>query len=146
MGRDFYNRNMFYGADSRTLRAAVILRKNMTLAELILWKKLKDRKIFDTKFRRQHPVDIFIVDFYCHEYKLVIEIDGEIHNNKEKIEYDLARTNEIKKFGLKVIRFTNDQIIFNMGNVIIQIQKVITDLAPLSGGMGGIKKRVGGPI
>ena len=83
MKTDYYNRNMFYGADAVTLRAAGILRKNMTLAELILWKKLKDKKIFKSKFRRQHPIDIFIVDFYCHEYKLVIEIDGEIHNNEE---------------------------------------------------------------
>ncbi len=121
---------MFYGADARTLRAAVKLRKNMTLAELILWKKLKDRKIVSTKFRRQHPIDIFIVDFYCHEYKLVIEIDGEIHNNKEIIEYDLARTNKIKKFGIRVVRFTNYQIIFKMSEVIIRIKEVLAELAP----------------
>ena len=131
MGTDFYNRNMFYGANARTLRTAGILRKNMTLAELILWKKLKDRKIFNTKFRRQHPVDMFIVDFYCHEFKLVIEIDGEIHKNEVINQYDLARTNEIKKFGIKVIRFTNDQIIFNMDRVIYRIKEVITELTPL---------------
>jgi very-short-patch-repair endonuclease len=131
MKTDFYNRNMFYGADSITLRAAAILRKNMTLAELILWKKLKDRKIFNTKFRRQHPVDIFIVDFYCHEYKLAIEIDGEIHKDEEINKYDLGRTYELKKFGIKVIRFTNDQIVFNIDQVITRIHGVITELAPL---------------
>ena len=87
MKTDFYNRNMFYGANAGTLRAAGILRRNMTKAELVLWDKLKDKKIFKSKFRRQHPVDIFIVDFYCHEYKLVIEIDGEIHNDVENKEY-----------------------------------------------------------
>jgi very-short-patch-repair endonuclease len=68
-------KSMFYGADSKTFEAATILRKNMTLPELILWKKLRDKSLFKVKFRRQHPIDIFIVDFYCHKYKLVIEID-----------------------------------------------------------------------
>jgi very-short-patch-repair endonuclease len=131
MKTDFYNRNMFYGADSKTLRAAAMLRKNMTLAELILWKKLKNRKIFNTKFRRQHPVDIFIVDFYCHEYKLAIEIDGEIHSNEEKHDYDLGRSAVLNKLGIKVIRFTNDQIVFNIDQVITRIKEVITELVPL---------------
>jgi very-short-patch-repair endonuclease len=131
MKTDFYNRNMFYGADAITLRAAGILRKNMTLAELILWKKLKDKKIFKSKFRRQHPVDIFIVDFYCHEYKLAIEIDGEIHNNEETKEYDLGRTAELKNYGISVLRFTNDQVIYNLDYVVTRILEVLTKLTPL---------------
>ena len=125
------NRNMFYGANQSLFETAKGLRKNMTLAELILWKKLKDRKLFKVKFRRQHPIDIFIADFYCHEYKLVIEIDGEIHLENEKKEYDLGRTTEMEKFGIRIIRFTNDQILFNMDNVINEIYKAITELAPL---------------
>jgi very-short-patch-repair endonuclease len=131
MKTDFYNRNMFYGADAVTLRAAGILRKNMTLAELILWKKLKDKKIFKSKFRRQHPVDIFIVDFYCHEYKLAIEIDGEIHNKEETKEYDLGRTAELEKHDIRVLRFTNDQVIFNLDYVVTRILEVLTGLTPL---------------
>jgi very-short-patch-repair endonuclease len=103
----------------------------MTLAEKILWKKLKDRKIFNVKFRKQHPVWIFIVDFYCHEYKLVIEIDGDIHEDIEVVDYDLGRTAELNKFGLKVIRFTNDQILFNMDFVMSEIHKTITEFTPL---------------
>jgi very-short-patch-repair endonuclease len=122
---------MFYGAEPKTLRAAAIPRKNMTLAEKILWKKLKDRKIFNVKFRKQHPVWIFIVDFYCHEYKLVIEIDGDIHEDIEVVDYDLGRTAELNKFGLKVIRFTNDQILFNMDFVMSEIHKTITEFTPL---------------
>ena len=122
---------MFYGANAITLRAASILRKNMTLAELILWKKLKDKKIFKSKFRRQHPVDIFIVDFYCHEYRLVIEIDGEIHNNEETKEYDLGRTAELKKYGISVLRFTNDEVIYNLDYVVTRILEVLTKLTPL---------------
>jgi len=131
MNTDFYNRNMFYGADSGTLRAAAILRKNMTLSERILWKKLRNKKIFKTKFRRQHPVDIFIVDFYCHEYKLVIEIDGEVHNNDESREYDLNRTAELEKFGIRVIRFTNDQVLYKLEWVTFRIFEVISELTPL---------------
>jgi very-short-patch-repair endonuclease len=123
--------NMFFGADSMTLRAAAILRKNMTLAELILWKKLKDRTIFNTKFRKQHPVSIFIVDFYCHEYKLVIEVDGDVHNVEELAEYDWGRTGELNKFGIKVIRFTNGQIIYNIDLVVAKIHQTITELTPL---------------
>ena len=130
MKTDFYNRNMFYGADAMTLRAAGMLRRNMTKAELILWKKLKDKSIFKSKFRRQHPIDIFIVDFYCHEYKLVIEIDGEVHNN-ENIEYDLGRTAELNKFGIKVLRFTNEEVIYNLDEVTFRILNLLTKLTPL---------------
>jgi len=122
---------MFYGADSRAFEAAKMLRKNMTLAELILWKKLRDRTIFKTKFRRQHPINFFIADFYAHEYKLVIEIDGEIHNNQEIIEYDSGRTAELEKLGIKVLRFSNDQVIYKMDSVINRILIVISELPPL---------------
>jgi very-short-patch-repair endonuclease len=131
MKTDFYNRDMFYGASATTLRAAGILRRNMTLAELILWKKLKDKRIFSVKFRRQHPINLFIVDFYCHELKLVIEIDGEIHNNEESKEYDINRTAELNKYGIKVVRFSNDQVINNTDMIIDKIKLVITELTPL---------------
>ncbi len=131
MKTDFYSRDMFYGADATTLRAAGMLRKNMTLAEIILWKKLKDRRIFKVKFRRQHPINFFIVDFYCHEYKLVIETDGDIHNDIEKAEYDIGRTAELERYGIKVIRFTNEQVIHNLDLVIIEISNVISELTPL---------------
>jgi very-short-patch-repair endonuclease len=131
MKTDLSRINMFYGADSKTLRTAAILRRSMTLAELILWEKLKNKNIFKTKFRRQHPVDIFIVDFYCNEHKLVTEVDGEIHNNKELKEYDSGRTAELNKFGLRVIRFTNDQVLYNIDSVISKIQEVITEQTPL---------------
>jgi very-short-patch-repair endonuclease len=124
-------RNMFYGAEQNIFEQASMLRKNMTLAELILWKKLKDRKVFRVKFRRQHPIDIFIVDFYCHELKLVIEIDGEIHSEYETKEYDLGRTAELEKYGIIVLRFSNDQVIYHIDYVINKIQIRIRELAPL---------------
>ena len=123
--------SMYYGADSKTLRAARILRRSMTKAEAVLWEKLKDRKLFNTKFRRQHPINIFIVDYYCHEYKLVIEVDGDIHNDENAIQYDLGRTEVLNNFGLKVIRFTNDQIRYSLDSVIEKIQSEITERTPL---------------
>jgi very-short-patch-repair endonuclease len=123
--------SMYYGADSNTLRAAHILRWSMTKAEAILWKRLKDRKLFQTKFRRQHAINIFIVDFYCHEYRLVIEVDGDIHNDEIANQYDLGRTEVLNNFGLKVIRFTNDQILYSLDSVIEKIHKEITERPPL---------------
>lgn len=122
---------MFYGANSETFAAAHILRRNMTRTELVLWKKLKNRELFNFKFRRQHPIDIFIVDFYNHELKLVIEIDGEIHDEKEAIEYDINRTYELERYGLRVLRFTNYEVLFHIDSVIHKIQTTITELGPL---------------
>jgi len=103
----------------------------MTKAEAVLWKTLKDRKLFHTKFRRQHPINIFIVDFYCHEFKLVIEADGDIHNDEIALEYGLGRTEILNEFGLKVIRFTNDQILYSLDSVIEKIQGEISERTPL---------------
>ena len=124
---------MFYGANSKTFAAAAALRKNMTRAELIQWKKLKNRELFNVKFRRQHPIYIFIVDFYNHELKLVIEIDGEIHDDKAAIEYDLNRTSELERYGLRILRFPNHDVLFQIDSVIYKIQTTITELGPLQG-------------
>jgi very-short-patch-repair endonuclease len=125
------NRNMFYGASSETFAAAHQLRRNMTRAEIILWQKLKDKKLFGIKFRRQHPINIFIVDFYNHAFKLVIEIDGEIHNEKDKIEYDINRTSELERYGLRILCFTNSEVIFHIDSVLLKIQMMVTELGPL---------------
>jgi very-short-patch-repair endonuclease len=127
---------MFYGASVRTFEAARILRRNMTLAEKIIWRKLRNKNLLDARFRRQHPINIFIVDFYCHKLKLVIEIDGEIHFDKKAKKYDSGRTGELEKMGLRVIRFTNDQVLYKLDSVISEIFEVITELAPLQGGRG----------
>ena len=127
----FFKISMFYGANATTIRTAAMLRKNMTLPEILLWKKLKDKKIFNTKFRKQHPISMFIVDFYCHEHKLVIEVDGEIHNNEESNDYDSNRTAELNKFGIRVIRFTNDEVTYNINYVITIIQRAINKFTPL---------------
>ncbi|MFD2516913.1 endonuclease domain-containing protein [Salinimicrobium flavum] len=91
--------NMFYGASPYIHQRAKELRKTETRAEKILWSFLSNNKL-EVKFRRQHPVSQFIVDFYCHKIKLVIEVDGEIHLKKEKRDKDQMRTEHLQNFNL----------------------------------------------
>jgi very-short-patch-repair endonuclease len=116
---------MYYGANQITFEKAKELRKNMTETEKILWQYLRKDKINGLRFRRQHPIDIFIADFYCHKAKLVIEIDGYIHNHQK--EYDIGRTEELKKYGLKVIRFTNEEVLKNIEKVVEKIDAEISE-------------------
>ena len=97
-------------------------RKNPTPAEDLLWRNLKDRKLANKKFRRQHPIDKFIADFYCHECKLIIEIDGEYHNDSEQQEYDMGRVYELSELEVKVIRFTNEEVLKEMEVVLAKIK------------------------
>jgi imidazole glycerol-phosphate synthase subunit HisF len=129
-------RAMFYGASQNTFEKARILRNNMTEAETIMWDMLKNRNIFKAKFRRQHPIAIFIVDFYCHEYKLAIEIDGEIHLKNEVKEYDDGRSYDIEKFGIKILRFTNNDVFTDLEKIIKEILKTIAVFEPPLGGRG----------
>ena len=116
--------NLFYGAKPDIFEKAGELRKNMTIYEGVLWDVLRRKDLEGYRFRRQHPVDRFILDFYCHEVKLAIEIDGEIHKYQEK-EYDEGRTAEIERFGIKVIRFSNEEVRDDLNNVIEKIKKAL---------------------
>jgi very-short-patch-repair endonuclease len=124
-------RNMFFGASRNTFEKAHELRNNMTDAEKVIWKELKNRRVFKTKFRRQHPIDIFIVDFYCHEFKLAIEIDGEIHLDKEIAEYDDGRTHDLEELGIKILRFTNNQVFNDINYVLKEISDTLNFSNPL---------------
>ena len=87
--------DIHFGAKPDILDKARELRQRETKAEKVLWYNIRDRKINGLKFRRQHALDIFIADFYCHEIKLVVEIDGSIHDLKENQEYDIGRSEEL---------------------------------------------------
>ena len=100
-------REMFYGANPDLFAKAKALRENMTHAEKILWSCLKENQL-GVRFKPQLPMDIFIADFYCHKIKLVIEMDGESHAHQ--IEYDNARSEELKNNGIKIIRFSNAEV------------------------------------
>ena len=90
---------------------ARVMRKNPTPAERILWRRLRRKQIGGFHFRRQHPISRFIVDFYCAAARLVIEIDGSIHDAAEQREYDAARQAHLEEIGLRVLRFSNAQVI-----------------------------------
>ena len=116
-------KSMYYGAKPFTIAAAKILRDNMTTCEKLLWERVKQKQICGLRFRRQHPIDFFIADFYCHEAKLVIELDGEIHNQQR--EYDDGRSAEMEKYSIKVIMFNNSEIENNIEEVIKKIENEI---------------------
>ncbi len=104
------------------------LRAQQTPAEEILWEVLRDRRLYGFKFRRQHPIGRYIADFCCPEAGLVIEIDGKIHDLPRRKDYDQIREEEIKARNLRVIRFSNDEIV----NDLEQVLQTITAFLPPS--------------
>jgi len=104
------------------------LRRNMTKAEVMLWLELKEKKLCGHKFRRQHSIGIYLVDFYCPKLKLVIEIDDLTHSSKDEIEYDSERQIMIENLGISFLRFKNDEIYQNILNVIDRIKVKIVEL------------------
>lgn len=117
-----YQKNLNYGASQDIIEKAKNLRKRMTESEKLLWSKLRNKQVDGFKFRRQHPIWIFIADFYCHEAKLVVELDGGIHQRVDVIEYDANRTAEIERFEIKVIRYTNEKVLQNLNQVLDEIK------------------------
>jgi len=109
------------------------LRNNATPQEVLLWSRLKSSQL-KFKFRRQHSIGGYIVDFYCPQRRLVIEIDGSQHFGKESIEYDAIRTKYFEGLDIKVIRFNNDEINNNMNRV---LQKILSELNFVSPPCGG---------
>ena len=92
--------------------------------ELILWEKLKGKQMLGLRFRAQHPIDIFIADFYCHPIKLAIEVDGGMHKTKGQREYDIGRTAELNYWEIEVIRVTNKEIKEDINKVIKRIDRI----------------------
>ena len=100
------------------------LRKNSTLSEVLLWNKLKNHQFFNLDFDRQKIIGNYIVDFYCPALKLIIEIDGNSHDNK--LDYDLERDKYFGELGLQVIHFTDNDVKNNIGVVLEYIGGFIT--------------------
>ncbi|MFM2061495.1 MAG: hypothetical protein RLZZ507_1165 [Cyanobacteriota bacterium] len=101
--------------NQKLVERAKELRKNMTPAEKKLWNEYL--KNFKFRVFRQRPIDNFIVDFYCPSLKLVIEVDGDSHFTPEGQEYDLERTNILQGYGLRIVRFTNNEVLNNFESV-----------------------------
>jgi very-short-patch-repair endonuclease len=119
-GREAYP--FYFGASATTLKIAADLRKSMTKAEKVLWEKLRDKKCCNFKFRRQHPIGDFVVDFFCYDSMLVIELDGEAHNEKYQEERDQERTKILNEFGITVLRFRNEEVFKNIKAVLEKIK------------------------
>ena len=98
------------------------LRENLTPAEAFLWKNLQKRQLKGRKFRRQHSIENFIVDFYCPEEKLIIELDGEIHKNATAEEKDWSRDKRLEELGFKVLRFENKMVFDFLPSVLKEIE------------------------
>ena len=96
------------------------LRKQRILSEALLWNKLKGKKMLGYQFARQKPIGPYIVDFYCSELRLVIEIDGESH--RERFEEDTQRQNDLEAMELEVLRFTDRKVKQDMSNVLRSIE------------------------
>jgi type I restriction enzyme R subunit len=109
------------------------LRKNQTKAEEIFWEILRNRQFLNLKFRRQHQIGDYIVDFYCPELKLVIEIDGEIHNTEEQSKKDSKREAYLKSLGNNILRFSNQRIFEDLDGV---LQDIAQYTSPTGRGYG----------
>lgn len=140
---DYYS-NLFKDASPTIFENAHRLRLvDKTEAEQKLWQQLRNRKIENCKFRRQHPLGNFIADFYCHEKELVVEVDGGYHSEKEQREHDALRTEAIKEFGILVIRFTNEEVLNNIESVTEKISKKLTSTpSPQGEGKGEVGFKV----
>jgi len=119
--------NMYYGAGNLIFQRAEELRNNMTAAEALLWKQIHINE-WKLKFRRQHPIANYVVDFYCHALKLVIELDGGIHEVEDVKKYDEYREAHLKELGLTVLRFKNEQLFKQNKLVLETIAKTIKEL------------------
>ena len=119
---------MYFGATPDVFKKAKQLRKDETKAEKVLWTRLNRKQMMGLQFRRQHPINRFIADFYCAKIKLVIEVDGGIHGLPENEAYDIGRSEILNDFGITVIRFSNEQIIYDIENVMIKIGNSVKNL------------------
>ena len=107
------------------VQAAREARRKPTPAEQKHWKSIRGRKLAGLKFRRRHPYGRFILDAFCVEHQLEIEIDGGIHSTPHQIAYDNARTEHLTLHGIRVLRFTNDQVLDQLNEVLVTILKSV---------------------
>ena len=121
--------------NSKLKQLARKLRKDMTYGEVLLWNELKEDKLWGFDFDRQRCIDDYIVDFYCKELLVAIEVDGMYHNNEDAALKDDIRQNKLESFGITFIRFSEAEIKTDMINVIRSIEGVIIDIIKQNPGM-----------
>jgi very-short-patch-repair endonuclease len=123
------------------------LRRNVTKAEILVWSKLRARQILNCKFQRQYSIGSYILDFYCQEKKIAIEIDGDTYAGNKADIHDSKRTSYLNSFGIQALRFTNFEVFENLNGVLEKItehfslnQKIQTIPPPFKGGVRGGQK------
>ena len=113
--------NIHHGAKPSNFENAQDLRRRSTDAEQLLWTLLRNRQLKGKKFRRQHPIAHYVADFYCHECKLIVELDGHHHKNPGAKKYDQIRTTVLNDLGVTVLRFWNDEVLKDPAGVLKRI-------------------------
>ncbi|MFA6973251.1 MAG: endonuclease domain-containing protein [Parcubacteria group bacterium] len=100
------------------------LRRRSTPHEILLWSRIKNRSFHNLKFRRQHIIDKYIVDFCCLEKKIIIELDGMQHKREKDVKYDAKRNEYLKNLGFTVLRFWNNEVNENLNGIMLKIEEV----------------------
>ncbi len=131
--QNFYKTDFHLPYNPQLVPRAKELRQNMTQAEKKLWYSYL--KTFKFRVLRQRPIGNFIVDFYCAELKLVIEVDGNSHFTEEGQNYDMERTQVLEGYGLKVMRFKNSEVLSNLEGVCGQIEGLFPPTPHIKGGL-----------
>lgn len=116
--------DMFYGASKEVFQKAEQLKNHFSPSERLLWDYLKDGKL-GAEFKRRHPASAYVLDFYCHEFKIVVEIEGSFHYLEDKKANDPAREKAIADMGLEMLRFTNREISIDIQEVLRKIKRLM---------------------
>ncbi len=120
---------IYGGAKPEKFRFAQEQRRNPTVTENLLWTELRAKRLDGFKFRRQHPYNHFVLDFFCISLNLCVEIDGGIHNEIQNVEYDKVRTQVLSDNGIYEIRFSNYQVLHEMQAVLAGISEKCRELS-----------------
>ena len=123
--------DMHFDASPKIFEFARKNRENPTETEAKLWEALKRNSLAKNKFRRQHPLGKYIIDFYCHAKRLAVEVDGAYHLTTERKSYDENRTAELNRLGIREIRFTNDDVLNNFSEVLDRIRDALEAIPAL---------------
>ncbi len=121
MGDGWGERKWMRGRTPELLKASRRLREEMTDGEGKLWQALRGEQIRGMRFRRQHPIGRFILDFYCPKHKLAIEVDGAVHDEPNQAEYDAVRTETLNQHGIRVLRIRNEDVQHDIWGVLERI-------------------------
>ncbi len=103
------------------------LRSNQTAAEQKIWDRIRNKQLEGYRFVRQYSIGRYIADFYCSKAMLAVEVDGKVHDSEERKGYDKIRDEVIRMYGIRVIRFTNDEILFDIDNTLKRILEYLKD-------------------